>query len=125
MAVGSNVLALALAMALPLAGCAAIRASGARQTERLLTEAGFRAESAGSPARLADLDAAPPLKLVARSRDGALVYTYSDPYHCRCLYVGGPAEHSAYRRLAMQRERARAEREAAWYWEVWGPWWWR
>lgn len=125
MAVDRTVLALTLAVVLPLAGCAALRASGARDTEQLLTEAGFRAEPADTPTSLADLHAAPPLKLVARSRDGDVVYRYADPYHCQCLYVGGPTEHSAYRRLATQRERARAEREAAWYWEVWGPWWWR
>jgi hypothetical protein len=125
MTVGRTVLVLALAVALPLAGCATIRARGARTTGQLLTGAGFQAEPADTPTRLADLQAMPPLTLVARPGDRDLVYTYADPYHCRCVYVGGRAEHAAYRRLVTQRERARDERDAARYWEMWSPWWWR
>ncbi len=113
--------ALALAAALLLVGCAAIRTTAARSTGRLLTEAGFQAEPAEP---LASLPAVEPLKLVARSRDGDVIYVYADPYDCRCLYVGGPAERSAYESLVAQRRRARDERDPAADWEGWSPWWW-
>jgi uncharacterized protein YceK len=116
------VLVVALAMALVLAGCATIRSGEARSTEQLLVGAGFRADRAETA--LADLRALPALKLVPRTRDGELLYVYADPHHCRCLFVGGPAEHSEYERLAAQRERAREQRAAARYWEMWDPWRW-
>ena len=113
-----------LAVALLLAGCAAIRRSEARDAEQLLAAAGFRAKPADTAAKLANLQTMPPLKLVARSKDEHFVYTYADPYNCQCLYVGGPAEYSAYQRLAVQKELAQEQREAAMEWEMWGPWWW-
>jgi len=122
MTLSTKILGLGLAVALPLAGCATIRA---RTTGELLAGAGFQAEPADTPARLADLHNMPPLTLVARPGDRDLVYTYADPYHSRCVYVGGRAEHATYQRLAAQRERARDERDAARYWEMWSPWWWR
>ena len=129
MTVGRNglvlALALALAIALVLSGCATLRASEARSTGSLLTEAGFRAEPADTPAKLADLQAMPPLTLVVRPGDRDPVYTYPDPYHCRCVYVGGRAEYSAYERLAAQRDRMRGQRDEVSAWEGWSPWWWR
>ena len=61
----------------------------------------------------------PPLKLVERSKDGRVVYTYADPYNCLCLYVGGPEEYAAYQRL--QQEMVQAQREGSMDWELWGP----
>jgi hypothetical protein len=119
-----NVVALALIVALPLAGCAAIQRSEARDTEQLLAAAGFQAKPAETPEKLANLKAMPPRQLVARSKDGNFVYTYADPDYCQCLYVGGPKEYSAYQRLAVKKEIAREQREAAMDWDMWGPWWW-
>jgi hypothetical protein len=80
-----------------LAGCASIQASQARDTERLLAAAGFKTHlvNAGDES----LNAAPPHRLVKRTRNGAVEYVYADPDHCRCVYVGGPKEYLAYRRL--------------------------
>jgi len=116
-------LAISLAMALVLSSCATLGATDVCSTGRLLTGAGFRAEPADTPERLAELESMPPLTLVARPGNGDLVYTYADPYHCRCIYVGGPTEHAAYQRLAAQR--ALDSRDAASEWEGWNLWWWR
>lgn len=60
------------------------------------------------PERIRDLERMPPPKLVARRQDANVTYTFADPYNCRCLYVGGAKEYSAYQRLAREK---RAEEE--------------
>jgi hypothetical protein len=59
--------------------------------------------------------------MIIHSADGIVVYRYVDPYHCRCFYVGGPEEYSAYERLLVQKRIADGSRDAAWDW-AWGPW---
>ena len=44
------------------------------------------------------------LKLVARNQAGDVRYTFADPYKCRCLYVGGAKEYSAYQRLVREKQ---------------------
>ena len=117
-------LVLFAAVLLALSGCAAIRKSTASSTERDLAAAGFQMRPADSPEREKDLAAMPPRKLVSRTQDGNVVYTYADPDNCRCLYVGGPKEYSAYERLLVERDIA-IDRSEAMDWQVWGPWWWR
>ena len=119
-----NVVVLALIIALPLAGCAAIQRSAARDMEQLLAAAGFQAKPADTPERLAELKTMPPRELVSRSKDGNFVYTYADPDYCQCLYVGGPQEYSRYQDLAVKRQIARERLDAALDWDMWGPWWW-
>jgi hypothetical protein len=97
-----NVVVLALIIALPLAGCAAIQHGEARGTEQLLAAAGFQAEPADTPEGRADLRTLPPRQLVGRSEGGNSAYTYADPDYCQCLYVGGPTEYAAYQRLAVE-----------------------
>jgi hypothetical protein len=55
MQVYRNVVVLALIIALPLAGCAAIQRSEAKDTEQLLAAADFQAKPADTPEKLADL----------------------------------------------------------------------
>ena len=124
MMVSRKIMVLALIVALPLAGCAAIQRSEARDTEQLLAAAGFRAKPADTPEKLANLRTKPPRKLISHSKDGNLVYSYADPDYCQCLYVGGSTEYSAYQRLAVQKEIAQEQRDAAMDWDMWGPWWW-
>jgi hypothetical protein len=123
MQVYRNVVVLAIMIALPLAGCAAIQRSETRNTEQLLAAAGFQAKPAETAEKLANLKTMPPRKLVARPKNGKFVYTYADPDYCHCLYVGGPAEYSAYQRLAVEKEIAEEQQEAAMDWDMWGPGW--
>jgi hypothetical protein len=124
MTIYRKVVVLALIVALPLAGCAAIQRSEAKDTEQLLAAAGFQAKPADTPEKLANLRAMPPRQLVSQAKEGKFVYSYADPDDCQCLYVGGPTEYSAYQRLAVQREIAQEQRDAAMDWGMWGPWWW-
>ena len=120
-----NALVIAAAV-LTLSGCATIRRHEAASTEQLLAAAGFQMRPADNADREHDLSVMPPLKLVARSQGDQVSYTFADPYKCRCLYVGGPKEYSAYQNILLERqmeaERIREEQEAL-DWGVWGPWW--
>ena len=120
-----------LAMVVALAGCAAMRRREAKETGDLLVSAGFQVKPVDSPERAEQLRAMPPLKMVSHAKDGNMAYCYADPYSCQCLYVGGPNEYAAYRRLALQREMAeerleaaQAEESAGVDWDLWGPRWW-
>ena len=116
-----------IAALLGVSGCAAIHRHEAASTEQLLAAAGFQMRAADSPARIQDLNTMPPLKIVARSRGNDVTYTLADPYKCRCLYVGGAAEYSAYQRLVtdeqIAREQMLTERETM-DWALWGPRYW-
>jgi len=106
-----------------LTGCATIRRLQARDTEELLTAAGFQKQLVDA-ADTKPTDATPPYRLVSRTKDGTLQYTYADPDDCRCVYVGGSKEYAEYQRLATERrlddERRRAA-EDAWDRNSWGP----
>jgi len=106
---------------LVLSGCATIRRHEADNTERMLTAAGFQMRPADTPERLAHLSTMPPYKVVSRTKDGNVVYTFADPENCHCLYVGGPKEYSTYQRLSVNREIAREQDMASMNWGLWGP----
>jgi hypothetical protein len=107
-----------------LTGCATIRVAEARSTGALLTAAGFEKQCIDAVA-IERVDVTPPYRVVSRTRNGALQYSYADPEGCRCVYIGGAKEYAQYRRLAVERrldeERWRAA-EDAWDRDSWGPW---
>ena len=105
---------------LTLSGCAAIRRHEAGSTEQLLAAAGFQTRPADNPERVHDLAVMPPLKIVARNQDNDVRYTFADPYKCRCLYVGGPKEYSAYQRLVTEQQIAQEWPSAQEDWMNWG-----
>jgi len=84
-----------------LTGCATIRGLQARDTEELLTAAGFKKQLVDA-ADTKPLDAGPPYRLVSRTKDGTVQYTYADPDNCRCVYLGSSP---AGRRAAASRRR--------------------
>ena len=115
-------IALGLLAALVLSGCATVQRQEAMDAERLLAAAGFQMRPADTPERVAALGAVPALKITAGTKDGQRMYTYADPEHCRCLYVGGPKEYAQYRRLALQEEVATELDSASMNWLLWAPW---
>jgi len=96
--------------------CATIRGLLARDTEELLTAAGFKKKLV-DPADTKPLDATPPYRLVSRTKDGTVQYIYADPDNCRCVYLGGSKEYAEYRRLVTERRAA----EDVWDRNSWGP----
>jgi hypothetical protein len=119
-----------LAAMLVLSGCAAIQDQEARDSENILSEAGFHRE-AQSAARGAtgDRGALPARRLTRVTADGSLAYEFYDPQFCQCVYVGGPNEYAKLQELRQQRLA-----DHAWYMktsspitaaappETWGPW---
>lgn len=81
-----------LLLAVALAGCSAIDAHVAADSEAILAQAGFQRErlvGPGLPAR----------QLV---QDGA-TYRFADPDFCQCVYVGGEKEYAELQRLRAAR----------------------
>jgi hypothetical protein len=126
----TSIVVVALGLAL-VSGCAAMRREEARDKENLLAAAGFQIRPADTPEKIAKMNAMPANQMIVRNKDDHVVYTYADPLNCKCLYVGTPQNYSDYRRLALQREIAQdqldaavEEDNAAMDWGMWGPWWW-
>ena len=113
MKVYRKVIVLALIGALSLTSCAAIQQREARGEEYWLATAGFQAEPADTPEKLANLRAMPPRELVSQVKDGNVTYSYADPDYCQCVYVGGSEAYAAYQRLLVEKKRDRERLEAA------------
>jgi hypothetical protein len=109
---------LVAAAALSLVGCATLHRSEAQNTEQVLAAAGFRAKPADTPAKLENLKTMPPRKLVSHVEDGHFVYSYADPDNCRCLYVGGETEYSAFQKLSIEKQIADERYLAATDWDM-------
>ena len=99
--------------ALLSAGCATIQRLEATETERMLTTAGFHMVPADTPERQKDLRSRPPLRIVSRTKDGNVEYTYADPDNCRCLYIGGDKEYAEYEALRVKKETAQRAGESS------------
>src|SRR5262249_35051699 len=99
----TNMVRLTIAAMVLFTACATIRGLLARDTEELLTAAGFKKKLA-DPAHTKLLDATPPYRLVSRTKDGAGQYIYADPDNCRCVYLGGSKEYAEDRRLVTERQ---------------------
>lgn len=112
-----------------LVGCTYFRNMEAMQTERILAAAGFQMKLADTPQKQAYLQSLPPRKLVPHQREGQVYYIYADPTHCNCLYVGTAGAYQRYQKLALEKQIADEQREAAAMnqaaamdWNMWGPW---
>jgi len=118
-----NIARFTIAAMVLLTGCATIRRLEARDTEELLTAAGFTKQLVHA-ADTNPPNATPPYRLVSRTEDGTVQYTYADPDNCRCVYVGGSKEYAEYQRLATERRLDDERRRAAgdvWDRNSWGP----
>ena len=102
-----------LSLVLGLSACTAMRKWEAGPTDDLLVAAGFTIKSADSPEAMAKLKAMEPLKIVRRVKDGQMVYTYADPYNCQCLFVGDAKQYQEYQKLALQKQIANEQMQAA------------
>jgi hypothetical protein len=97
-------------------GCSLFRQTPqekAREVEPLLSAAGFRMKLADTPEKLAHLQTLPALKLIPHQKDGVVYYGFADPYVCKCLYVGDQAAYQQFQKLAVQKQIADEQRQAA------------
>jgi hypothetical protein len=117
-----------VAVALTLAGCAAMQEEKANKTEQALAAAGFQMKLADTPAKLAHLQTLTQDKLVPHQQDGEMRYVYADATDCKCLYAGDAADYQAYQKLAVQERVAEDQQMAAEMNENaemdWGMWGW-
>jgi predicted alpha/beta-hydrolase family hydrolase len=118
------------ALGLGVGGCAAVAKNDATATENLLAAAGFTMRPAGTPEKLEHLKTMPVRKIVTRTRNDQLVFTYADPDFCRCLWVGDARQYNEYQRLVAEKQLAQTQLMAAEEaemapgpWGMWGrPW---
>jgi uncharacterized protein YceK len=99
--------------ALTLAGCTTVGSDTAPTDEAQLAAAGFRAQPADTPERQKALAAMPPLKMVRRSKNGNVFYTFADPFNCKCIYAGSQSSYEEYVRLSAQRQAETLDRRDA------------
>jgi hypothetical protein len=111
-------------------GCTYFRKQEADQTEATLAASGFKVKPADTAKRQSDLAMFPVRKITTRVREGKLTYFYADPDFCKCLYYGDAQAYSRYQQLAIQRqiaqeqvEAAEMNQDAAMDWGMWGPFW--
>ena len=88
-------IAAVLALALAAGACA----TATRNTESMLTQAGFRQVPADTPKKLAHLQTLPERRIVIRTHQGKQYYVYADPDVCKCLYMGNSDQYQRYQQL--------------------------
>jgi hypothetical protein len=105
-----HLLALLLAAAaLCVTGCASLGSSG---TESMLSASGFRTRTPQTADQKEIYAKLPPYKLERGNYKGKIFYVYKDEKQ-GIAYVGGEEEYQKYQQLAIQRQLARTQYEAA------------
>ncbi|AXY22235.1 hypothetical protein CD178_01458 [Komagataeibacter saccharivorans] len=95
--------------------------------ENSLAAAGFVARPADNAERQTMLQKLPPNRFLQKSFGDHMLYIYSDPKVCNCLYVGNQAAYGRYmsyvqaQNLADQQQMtADTYQDASWNWGMWG-----
>ena len=107
---------------LTLTGCAMIEKSDATDTEKLLAAAGFKMKLADTSEKLANITAMTQRKVVPHSKNDAVYYAYADAEFCKCIYLGSEMNYQEYERIAIEKNIARMNEDAALNWGAWGGW---
>ena len=110
-----------LALAVLAVGC-----STTKQTENMLSAAGFKMMPATTPEQQAHLKSLPPNKVTMVVRDGKTYFAFPDIKQ-QVLYVGQQAQYDAYQKLRLQKQLAADQVQAAEMnsepaWGAWGGW---
>lgn len=98
------VVGLLFVLQLTVAGCSETGAQRAQRLEPALAEAGFHTVPADTTDRREALISLVPLKLHYFEYKGKLLFWFSDPYICQCVYAGDEANYVRLRQI--KRERA-------------------
>jgi len=86
-----------------IAGCSETGTQRAQSFDPLLTQAGFRIVPADTTDRREALSSLTPLKLHYFEYKGKLLFWFSDPYVCQCVYAGDEADYLRLHQLKRQR----------------------
>jgi hypothetical protein len=87
-----------MAGAMLAAGC--VIARHAEQTEKMLSQAGFKQVAASSETLVKHLQTLPVDKLTVVKLKGKTFYVFPDPAHNQ-LYVGNPEEYQSYQQIVL------------------------
>lgn len=118
---------MALVAALACGGCATARA---RNTETMLSAAGFRTMTPSTPEQQANFAASPPYQLVRHEFNGSVTYTYADKKN-GIVYKGNESNYQRFQQLSIQQQitqdqlaAAQLNQQAYWAGPYWGgPYW--
>ena len=108
--------------AMLLTGCAAIEKSDAMDTERLLAASGFKMKFANTPEKLANITAMTQRTVVPHDKNGTVYYAYADAEFCKCIYLGTEKNYQQYEKIAIEKNIAQMNENAAVNWNAWGAW---
>lgn len=97
---------------LAMSACAELERQETKETEQLLSAAGFKMKLADTPEKRTQLQAMKQQSVLPRDKDGTLYFLYADAKDCGCLFVGTQENYQAYERLSVQREVTIANQEA-------------
>ena len=86
-----------LILAIGLAGCQSTAQQAGGAPNSMLTNAGFVAKRATTPAQTAVLAGLPANKLVRQTSKGNVTYLYADPTGCNCVHVGSQQAYRNFR----------------------------
>ena len=138
MKIKSNLSALIIILCIGffITGCAALKESYAKETEQLLSAAGFTIKLANTPEKLANLKLLTQDKVIQYEKDGKIYYIYANAYEKK-LYVGNEAKYNEYKKLKHQKQvseeqvanardalmaaNEEADSTAAMDWGLWAP----
>lgn len=97
--------------------------------EDALAAAGFIVRPANTPQRQAMIARLPQHQFVIRQNGDTIHYVYADSTVCGCLYVGTQQAYDQYKANQLAQHiadenqlAAQAYNDAAWNWQMWGPW---
>jgi hypothetical protein len=96
-----------LCLALAVVGC-----STTKQTENLLSAAGFKMMPATTPEQKAHLATLPPNKVTMVVREGKTYFVFPDVKQ-QVIYVGQQPQYNEYQKLRLQKQMAEEQAQAA------------
>lgn len=92
-----SVLLSVFAVAFVCGGCSTIiQGPNRKETESMLTTAGFKMSVADNAQELAALQSKPQRKVLPLQRNGKLYYGFTDAKGCGCAYLGDEAAYKQY-----------------------------
>ena len=103
----------AIALGGLLSSCAMMEAQQTKDTEQLLTAAGFKMKLADTPAKMAHLKTLTQHKIVPHQKDGVVYYIYADAATCQCFYWGWDQSYQNFMQLQVQQNIVDEERMTA------------
>ena len=113
-------------MCLAAAGCSTVqgvvqtekkdeRIARAQRVEPLLDAAGFKSMPLDTPQKQQVIQGLEPLRFNRLGRHQKISYWFSDPYYCKCVYVGDQLAYERYQQAKTERKQEQIEAQSTLY----------